>query len=181
ANQAGIAVKNAQLYAQVGLANEHLNNIVSTIESGVVAVDATGHVTLFNLAREQPTGLPVQRVRYPSRRVLPSAVATMLTETVIDGAGRTAPEVELSDGATTRPVICATSPLHDQAGGVLGAVAVFSDLTPHKALEVERQRAERLAYFEMLAAGIAPQIQKPPVSLNTLSQLLPPRRTDPAL
>src|SRR5262249_44703258 len=66
ANQAGIAVKNAQLYAQVVLANEHLNNIVSTIESGVVAVDATGQVTLFNRAAEQLTGLPVERVRYQS-------------------------------------------------------------------------------------------------------------------
>jgi PAS domain S-box-containing protein len=180
ANQAGIAVKNAQLYAQVVLANEHLNNIVSTIESGVVAVDATGQVTLFNRAAEQLTGLPVERVRHQSVSVLPAVVATMLTETVIDGVARTAPEVELSDGATTRPVICATSPLHDQAGGVLGAVAVFSDLTPHKALEVERRRAERLAYFEMLAAGIAHEIKNPLVSIKTFAQLLPRRRSDEA-
>ena len=178
ANQAGIAVKNAQLYAQVVLANEYLNNIVSTIESGVVAVDATGRVTLFNRAAEQLTGLPVERVRHQSVSVLPAVVATMLTETVVDGAARTAPEVELSDGATTRPVICATSPLNDQAGGVLGAVVVFSDLTPHKALEVERQRAERLAYFEMLAAGIAHEIKNPLVSIKAFAQLLPRRRGD---
>src|SRR4029434_6905170 len=178
ANQAGIAVKNAQLYAQVVLAHEHLNNIVSTIESGVVAVDATGQVTLFNRAAEQLTGLPVERVRHQSVSVLPAVVATMLTETVVDGAARTAPEVELSDGATTRPVICATSPLNDQAGGVLGAVVVFSDLTPHKALEVERQRAERLAYFEMLASGIAHEIKKPLVAVKTVAPLLPRRRGD---
>jgi len=178
ANQAGIAVKNAQLYAQVVLANEHLNNIVSTIESGVVAVDATGQVTLFNRAAEQFTGLAVERVRHQSVSVLPTGVATMLTETVVDGSPRTEPEIELSDGATTRPVICATSPLHDQAGGVLGAVAVFSDLTPHKALEVERRRAERLAYFEMLAAGIAHEIKNPLVSIKTFAQLLPRRRSD---
>jgi len=178
ANQAGIAVKNAQLYAQVVLANEHLNNIVSTIESGVVAVDATGRVTLFNRAAEQLTGLAVGRVRHQSVSVLPAVVATMLTETVVDGAARTAPEVELSDGATTRPVICATSPLHNPTGGVLGAVVVFSDLTPHKALEVERQRAERLAYFEMLAAGIAHEIKNPLVSIKAFAQLLPRRRSD---
>ncbi len=178
ANQAGIAVKNAQLYAQVVLANEHLNNIVSTIESGVVAVDATGQVTLFNRAAEQFTGLAVERVRHQSVSVLPTGLAAMLTETVVDGSPRTEPEIELSDGATTRPVICATSPLHDQAGGVLGAVAVFSDLTPHKALEVERRRAERLAYFEMLAAGIAHEIKNPLVSIKTFAQLLPRRRSD---
>jgi len=61
---------------------------------------------------------------------------------------------------------------------VLGAVAVFSDLTPHKALEVERRRAERLAYFEMLAAGIAHEIKNPLVSIKTFAQLLPRRRSD---
>jgi two-component system nitrogen regulation sensor histidine kinase GlnL len=178
ANQAGIAVKNAQLYAQVVLANEHLNNIVSTIESGVVAVDPTGQITLFNRAAEQLTGLPVERVRFQSASVLPACVGTMLIETVVDGSARTEPEVELSDGTTTRPIICTTSPLHDQTGAVLGAVAVFSDLTPHKNLELERQRTERLAYFEMLAAGIAHEIKNPLVSIKTFAQLLPRRRSD---
>jgi len=178
ANQAGVAVKNAQLYAQVVLANEHLNNIVSTIESGVVAVDATGQVTLFNRAAEQLTGLAADRVRHQPVSVLPACVGGMLTETVVDGTARTQPEVELSDGTTTRPIICATSPLHDQSGAVLGAVAVFSDLTPLKELEVERRRAERLAYFEMLASGIAHEIKNPLVSVKTFAQLLPRRLGD---
>ena len=42
ANQAGIAIKNARLYAQVVLANEYIENIVATIESGVVAISADG-------------------------------------------------------------------------------------------------------------------------------------------
>src|SRR5438093_2431432 len=178
ANQAGIAVKNAQLYAQVVLANEHLNNIVSTIESGVVAVDATGQITLFNPAAEQLTGLAAERVRFQPLSVLPECVGRMLGETVIDGNARTQPEISLSDGKTTRPIICATSPLHDPDGVVLGAVAVFSDLTPLKELEVERRRAERLAYFEMLASGIAHEIKNPLVSVKTFAQLLPRRRGD---
>ncbi len=178
ANQAGVAVKNAQLYAQVLLANEHLNNIVSTIESGVVAVDASGHVTLFNRAAAQLTGLPGESVRDQPLSVLPACVSAMLAETIAGGGARTQPEAELSDGATTRPIICATSPLHDQAGVVLGAVAVFSDLTPLKALEVERQRAERLAYFEMLASGIAHEIKNPLQAVKTFAQLLPRRQGD---
>jgi signal transduction histidine kinase len=101
-----------------------------------------------------------------------------LTETVVDGGARTQPEVELSDGETTRPIICTTSPLHDQTGAVLGAVAVFSDLTPLKKLELERRRAERLAYFEMLAAGIAHEIKNPLVAIKAFAQLLPRRRGD---
>ncbi|HWP38000.1 MAG TPA: histidine kinase N-terminal 7TM domain-containing protein, partial [Gemmatimonadales bacterium] len=37
ANQAGIAIKNAQLYTEVVLANEYLMNILATIESGVIS------------------------------------------------------------------------------------------------------------------------------------------------
>ena len=178
ANQAGVAVKNAQLYAQVLLANEHLNNIVSTIESGVVAVDATGQVSLFNRAAEQLTGLSGEQVRLQPLSALPASVGSMLAETIAGGGARTQPEVQISDGATTRPIICTTSPLHDQTGAVLGAVAVFSDLTPLKALEVERQRAERLTYFEMLASGIAHEIKNPLVAVKTFAQLLPRRRGD---
>ena len=178
ANQAGVAVKNAQLYAQVVLANEHLNNIVSTIESGVVAVDASGQVTLFNRAAAQLTGLDAEAVRNQPLTVLPVCVSAMLAEAIAGGGARTQPEAELSDGATTRPVICATAPLHDQAGVVLGAVAVFSDLTLFKALEVERQRAERLAYFEMLASGIAHEIKNPLQAVKTFAQLLPRRQGD---
>src|SRR5205085_533778 len=60
ANQAGIAIKNAQLYAAVVVANEYLENIVATLESGVVAINAGGQVTMFNRAAEHLTGLPAE-------------------------------------------------------------------------------------------------------------------------
>jgi PAS domain S-box-containing protein len=178
ANQAGVAVKNAQLYAQVVLANEHLNNIVSTIESGVIAIGVSGQVTLFNRAAEQLTGISADQARHQPVTVLPACLAGMLIETVGDGNARTQPDVELSDGVATRPIICATSPLYDPTGAVLGAVAVFSDLTPLKQLEVERRRAERVADFEMLASGIAHEIKNPLVSIKTFAQLLPRRHGD---
>ncbi|MBI2014409.1 MAG: PAS domain-containing protein, partial [Candidatus Rokubacteria bacterium] len=179
ANQAGIAVKNAQLYAQVVLANEHRNNIVTTIESGVVAVDAGGEITLFNRAAERLTGIPAAQARTRPVAALPACLGQALRDTLAAGAARTQPEVELSDGTVTRPIICTTSPLHDPEGRLLGAVAVFSDLTPLKELEIERRRAERLAYFEMLAAGIAHEIKNPLVAIKTFAQLLPRKQGDP--
>jgi two-component system sensor histidine kinase AtoS len=60
---------------------------------------------------------------------------------------------------------------------MLGAVAVVSDLTPLKELEVER-RAERLAYFQALVSGIAHEIKNPLVAIRTFAQLLPRRLED---
>lgn len=178
ANQAGIAIKNAQLYAQVVLANEYIENIVATIESGVVAVDAGGQVTMFNRAAARLTGLAADQARHSPLDVLPEALSEPLRRTVADGEARTLPEISLAAGDTTRPIICTTSPLRDPAGGILGAVAVFSDLTPLKELEVERQRAERLGYFEALASGIAHEIKNPLVAIKTFAQLIPRRHED---
>ena len=178
ANQAGVAVKNAQLYARVVLANEYINSIVATIESGVVAIDATGQIELFNRAAAQLTGLATEQTLSQPVSILPPCLRDALVGSVAEGRALTQPEVDLSDGATTRPIICATSPLLDPAGTVLGAVAVFSDLTQLKELQEGRRRAERLSYFEMLASGIAHEIKNPLVAIKTFAQLLPRRHAD---
>jgi PAS domain S-box-containing protein len=178
ANQAGIAIKNAQLYTQVVLANEYIENIVATIESGVVAIDVGGVVTMFNRAAGDLTGLTAEQARGRPLGVLPDVLATLLGATVDDGQGRTEPEVALPAGEITRPVLCTTSALRDPAGCVLGAVAVFSDLTSLKQLESERRRAERLAYFEILASSLAHEIKNPLVSIKTFAQLIPRRLHD---
>src|SRR5437773_1626162 len=178
ANQAGVAVKNAQLYARVVLANEYINSIVATIESGVVAIDATGQIELFNRAAAQLIGLATEQTLGQPVSILPPCLRDALVGSVAEGRALTQPEVDLSDGATTRPIICATSPLLDPAGTVLGAVAVFSDLTQLKELQEGRRRAERLSYFEMLASGIAHEIKNPLVAIKTFAQLLPRRHAD---
>jgi PAS domain S-box-containing protein len=182
ANQAGVAVKNAQLYAAVTVANEYLENIAATMESGVVAINAAERVAMFNRAAEQLTGLPAETTRGAATSLLPACLAEPLVATVADGQQRTLPEVDLpmagGEEPASRPVICTVSPIRDPAGSVLGAVAVFSDLTPLKELEVERRRAERLVYFQALASGIAHEIKNPLVAIKTFTQLLPRRLGD---
>jgi two-component system sensor histidine kinase AtoS len=181
ANQAGIAIKNAQLYAEVVLANEYIENIVATIESGVIAISGAGEVAMFNRAAEQLTGLAAQDVKGRPVSVLPACLREALVASVADGQQRTEPEIELPSAVAKvkpKPVICTTSPLRDPTGSVLGAVTVFSDLTPLKELEVERRRAERLAYFEVLASGIGHEIKNPLVAIKTFAQLLPRRHHD---
>jgi PAS domain S-box-containing protein len=179
ANQAGVAIKNAQLYEQVVLINEYLQNILGTIESGVIAVNHEESVTIFNRAAETLTGREGDAVRGRSLGTLPSALAEPLRATAADGQQRVEPEVELTraDG-TALPVIYVTSPLREPGGSLLGAVGVFSDLTPLKQLETERLRTERLAYFEALAAGIAHEIKNPLVAIKTFTQLLPRKFQD---
>ena len=179
ANQAGIAIKNARLYAQVVLANEYIENIVATIESGVVAINSAGRIAMFNRAAERLTGLAADDIKGQTAARLASCLSEPLLASAADGVARTLPEIELPGADRARPVMCTTSALRDPDGIVLGAVAVFSDLTPLKELEVERRRAERLAYFEVLASGIAHEIKNPLVAIKTFTQLLPRRSSEP--
>jgi PAS domain S-box-containing protein len=181
ANQAGVAIKNAQLYEQVVLINEYLQNIVGTIDSGVVAVDQEGHITMFNRAATQLTARRADELLNRTVGELPAALAEPLQATLADRQPRVLPEIELPrPTAPVLPIICSTAALREPAGELLGAVAVFSDLTPLKELETERRRAERLAYFEALAAGIAHEIKNPLVAIKTFMQLLPRRYQEAA-
>lgn len=179
ASQVGIAIKNAELYKQVLLANESIENILSTMESGVVAVDSQRRVTLCNRAAERMVGLKADALRQNSIEGLPIALCQPLDATLADGRPRTQIESALvDDEGRIIPVVCSTSPLRDRPGSVLGAVIVFSDLSRLKELEREKRRGERLAAFGAFASGIAHEIKNPLVAIRTFAELLPERFTD---
>ncbi|MBI4611576.1 MAG: PAS domain-containing protein [Candidatus Rokubacteria bacterium] len=178
-SQAAIALKNAQLYREVVLVNEYIENILATMESGVVAVAADGTVTLFNSAAERMTRLRAKDIKDNPPNTLPSPLAESLEATIKDGQPRPHLETVIQDDAgNLTPVICSTSTLRDRSGTILGAVAVFSDLTRLKELEGEKQRAERLASIGALASGIAHEIKNPLVAIKTFAELLPERFTE---
>jgi PAS domain S-box-containing protein len=178
ANQTAVALKNAQRYEEIVVAHESVARIVASISSGVVAVNRAGEITLFNEKAAELTGLQSKDVRRRSTQVLPLALSEALNGAVHKGEILDLPEIDLPYQATVRPIILTSSPIMDGTGTVLGAVAVFSDLTPLKELETERRKAEKLAYFQMLASGVAHEIRNPLCGIKTFAQLLPRRQDD---
>ena len=177
--QAAIAIKNAQLYREVALVNEYVTNIVATMESGVISVDTNGKITLFNPAAERITSLTRRAVRLGPTSSLPAALGHPLQATLADGQPRVQAETTIPDAAGRyTPVSSSTYALRDRLGNVLGAVAIFSDLTRLKELEGEKRRAERLASIGALASGIAHEIKNPLVAIKTFAELLPERFTE---
>jgi len=178
-SQATIALKNAQLYRQVVIANEYIENILSTMESGVIAVAADGTVTLFNAAAERMTQLHAGALKGQSLDRLPGSLADALR--VASGGGETRTQMETviqNQVGHAVPIIASSSTLKDKSGAILGAVAVFSDLSRLNELEREKRRAERLASIGALASGIAHEIKNPLVAIKTFAELLPERFTD---
>ncbi len=178
-SQAAVAMNNAQLYQQVVLVNEYVDNILSTMESGVIAVDASGQISLFNSAAERLTGLRPDTLKASPATYLPPALALPLQDTLRDRSPRSQFEIAIQglDGMTM-PLVCSTATLTDRDGSTHGALIVFSDLTKLRELEREKRRAERLASFGALASGVAHEIKNPLVAIRTFAELLPDRFGD---
>ena len=177
--QAAIALNNAQLYQQVLLANEYVENILRTMDSGVITVDASGHVALCNSTAAQLTALSKEHLMNLDVGQLPTSLGTQLKETLSDGRPRAQIETTLpAHGDRQTPLVCSTSALRDDKGHILGALIVFSDLSKIKELENEKRRAERLASFGALVSGIAHEIKNPLVAIKTFAELLPERFSD---
>jgi len=178
-SQAAVAVKNAHLYREVVLVNEYVDNILSTMASGVIALNASGHISLSNPAAERLTGMSLKRRNPVSYVDLPVALAEPLRDTLLDGKAYSQLETSLhTREGQALPLVYSTAPLQAKDRSTLGALIVFSDLTRLKQLEIEKQRAERLASFGSLASGVAHEIKNPLVAIRTFAELLPERFAD---
>ena len=178
-SQAAIAAKNAQLYRQVVLVNDYIENILSTMDSAVITIDATAKVALVNATAERLIGMPKSVLTSLTVDQLSRSISVPLRATLSDGTPR--PQVEgILHGEDDRhtPIVCSTSALRDDRNTVVGALIVFNDLSRVKALEAEKQRAERLAAFGSLVSGIAHEIKNPLVAIKTFAELLPERFSD---
>jgi PAS domain S-box-containing protein len=178
-SQAAVAMKNAQLYREVVLVNEYVDNILSTMDSGVIAVGAAGDISLFNPAAERLTGVHAQSVHGKSYRYLPAAVASPLQDTLEASVTHSQFETSIPGPDTSIiPIVCSTAILRNKDRSTHGALIVFSDLTRLKDLEREKRRAARLASFGALASGVAHEIKNPLVAIRTFAELLPERFSD---
>jgi PAS domain S-box-containing protein len=178
-SQAGVAMKNAQLYRQVVLVGEYVDNILSTMDSGVIAVNPEGQISLFNRAAERLTTLRASDVHGEPYQTLPGTLAAPLREALEARIPRSQFELTIQDSQGSEvPLVCSTAILRHKGSPGYGALVVFSDLTHLKDLEREKTRAQRLASFGALASGVAHEIKNPLVAIRTFAELLPERFTD---
>src|SRR4029077_10753794 len=115
--QAAVAMKNAHLYREVVLVNEYVDNILSTMASGVIAVDASGNVSVFNRAAEQLTGMTFNRRFHLSYGDLPSALAEPLRATLLENKAYSQLEISVhTRDEQTLPLVCSTASLQGKDG-----------------------------------------------------------------
>ena len=197
-NQASIAIKNAQLYAEVNFWKEYNENVLRNMESGVITVDKVGIVKTFNEGAERLTGISREQAIGKDVTALGSNISTLIlaalhrhelnrhSETIIKTAVHKVLPLSEAKGTAERseqdyrsmPIVFSTSLLRDKNEVILGSLIVFSDLSQIKKLEEEKRKMERLATMGNIAAGLTHEIKNQLVPLRTFAELLPERYSD---
>ena len=155
-------------YAQQRDLQEHLENIMSSITNGIIAVDRQGRVSAWNRVVESRSGITsAEAIGRRLAEVLPVLQQEGVTETLrglLLGESNAMHLRELEhhtqkEGKTT--VNIDGYPLRDGNGTLRGAVLVIEDVTSRVALERQVRQAEKLAALGTFSAGLAHEINNP--------------------
>jgi len=155
----------------------YLNNILESLQTGVVVLDISGRVRLFNRAAQQLTGLDSRQVLgAPWQEHLRPYLPPAGLDSFSPGSGQLALETEfpIRNGGPTDPLMLRVSlaPIQDQEDQVAGVVVLLQDVTRLKHLEQEGQRRSRLLAMGEMAAHMAHEIRNPLGSIELFATLL---------
>lgn len=148
-------------------------HIMDSMADGIVAVDNSGRITAINSMAERLTGFTSRELLgEPYERVFcqDPSFHSFLLDTLHTGKPHIGYESTYPVKHRMIWVSASTSLLKDYNGEVMGAVAVFRDLTERKRLEEQVNRANRLATLGELMAGVAHEIRNPLTSIKGFLQ-----------
>ncbi len=153
-----------------------LENVLTAIPSGVVAVDTRGRIAVINKATEILTGYSCESILgehycqtigrdVPVRQ---TPLYTLASGYPIDQEEKT---ILTRDGESV-PVSFSTSLIVDADGTLAGAIEILNDLRRMKLLEEELERMRKLAAMGEVAATIAHEIRNPLGGIKGFANLL---------
>jgi nitrogen-specific signal transduction histidine kinase len=169
-NYLAAAVKGVDLYNQMWRQQDFTNNMLSSMSSGMIAIDKDEKVTIFNQQASEILDMDAAGIIGGDLRRLPSPFGEILHETIATGRSYKRYEAEIS--ASKRPVGINSFRLLDEHQSPIGAGIVFTDLSDSKKLEEQMMRAEKLEAVNDLMAKIAHEVRNPLTSIQIYAQLI---------
>jgi PAS domain S-box-containing protein len=181
AGYVGIAVQNSRLYQSLELKAEQVErlkdfseNIVGSLNVGVMALDLNGRVDSWNPQLEKLTGIPRNEAFGRSvDSVLPAELAAELESRAGNGHGGEIYKFPLVNRAGQGLIVnVSVTPLEDKNGAKLGRLVLMDDITERVQLEQQLLQTEKLTSLGLLAAGVAHEVNTPLAVISNYIQML---------
>lgn len=175
-NYLAAAVKDIDLYHQIWYQKEFTKNILSSMNSGMIAIDKEEKITVFNQQASETLGLDPLEVLGRDLRRLPSPLGDILYETMVFDNSYKRHEVIIQPAKM--PIGINSFRLVDENQNPIGAGIVFSDISASKKLEEHERRTEKLEAVNDLMAKIAHEVRTPLTSIHTYTQIMRERHSE---